>query len=190
MSINDSNSDIRVGYAVLEDNVGPYVQQNYYSGGSHGEMGGFEDEPKVVGLIFNDVVRSYYGCEGLPESLPTEIKKGEEYVHECRIPLTNVTNKEEVSVVAMLIDATTGEIINGAKKKNPVSAVGIIETSNGGKIDVEGRTITLREADMDAELFSVDGKKVATLKPNVALSVESGIYVAKIGSKSIKLMVK
>ncbi|MDE5870453.1 MAG: Omp28-related outer membrane protein, partial [Muribaculaceae bacterium] len=174
LSINDPKSDIRVGYAVLEDNVGPYIQQNYYSGGSHGEMGGFENEPKMVSLIFNDVVRSYYGCEGLPGSIPTEIKKGEEYVHECRIPLTNVTNKDEVSVVAMLIDATTGEIINGAKQKHPTSAVSAIQTEDRGRINIEGSTLTLLESDMDAELFSVAGKKVATLKPNVALSVESG----------------
>lgn len=190
LSINDSKSDLRVGYAVLEDNVGPYMQQNYYSGGSHGEMGGFEDEPKVVLLTFNDVVRSYYGCEGIPGSIPSEVRKGEEYVHECRIPLTNVSNKEEVSVVAMLIDASTGAIINAAKQKHPTSAVSAIQADNSGKINIKGRTITLQETDAEAELFSVDGRIIKVLKPNVTTTVEPGIYIVKTGSGSVKLMVK
>lgn len=190
LSINDSKSNLRVGYAVLENNVGPYLQKNFYSGGSHGEMGGFEDLPSLVQMTYNDVVRSYYGCEGIPGSLPAEIKKGEVYTHECSLPLTNVENKAEASVVALLIDATTGEIVNAAKLNNPTSAVASVDAEGRNIIEIKGRNITLREAEMDAMLFSLDGKKITTLMPNVASSVEPGIYVAKVGGKSFKIIVK
>lgn len=189
-SLNDSKGDYRVGYAILENNVGPYIQKNSYSGGAAGEMGGFEDLDKYVELTYDDVVRSYYGCDGLPESLPAEIKKGEEYTHECRIPLTNVDNKDEVSVVALLIDANTGAILNADKAKKLATGIQTIEASASGKVEVEGRVLTLRETELPVALFALDGRRVAELKPEVSVSVEPGVYVAKIGSKSIKLIVK
>lgn len=189
-SINDSNSDYRVGYAVLENNVGPYKQKNFYSGGSHGEMGGFEDLAPMVEMTYDDVVRCYYGCEGLPGSLPAEIKKGEEYVHECRLPLTDVVDTAEVSVVAMLLDTSTGAIVNAAKMTKLPTGISSLQTESRGHINVIGRMLTLREADKAVALFSLDGRKVTELVPNMPTTVEPGVYVAKIGSKSVKLLVK
>ena len=125
-AIDDSYNNYRVGYIVVEDNVGPYDQKNYYSGGSKGVMGGFENEPPVLPMIYNEVVRTYQGCEGIEDSLPGEVAKGTKYPHNYVLPYTRVENKENVWVVAMLINASNRKIVN-AVKCTPEPLAGIAE---------------------------------------------------------------
>ena len=113
--IDDDFTEYRIGYIVVEDSVGPYSQHNYYSGGGHGEMGGFEDMDKLVKIKYNDVARYYKGCDGIAGSLPLKVRKGEVYTREEILPYTNVDNKDNVWIAAILLNATNSSIVNAAK---------------------------------------------------------------------------
>ena len=117
----DSDHEYRLAYVVVEDEVGPYLQTNYYAGGRNGAMGGFEKKSGQVVMTYDHVARgiydSYYGVKG---SVPAHITKGEEYSYTYKLNLpTNIQNKKNVKVVVLLINQMTGEIIN-AKRCTPV----------------------------------------------------------------------
>ncbi len=101
-----------------------------------------------------------------------------------------MADKDEVSLVALLINASDGTIINAVKSSKLTSAIPSLQASERGDIKVIGRNIILCDAAAPADLFSLDGRRVMTLMPNVLAPVEPGVYVARIGSKSVKLIVK
>ncbi len=43
-----TDSPIGVSFVVVEDNLGPYSQQNYFAGGQLGFMGDWSNKPSVV----------------------------------------------------------------------------------------------------------------------------------------------
>ncbi|MDE5796742.1 MAG: hypothetical protein K2H75_06500, partial [Muribaculaceae bacterium] len=190
-AINDDNSDYRVGYAVLENNVGPYSQKNYYAGGGSGEMGGYENMESSVMQIYNDVVRLYYGCDGIPESLPSSVKKGESYVHSCSIPMTNIKKPENLSVVALLINATNGSIVNAVKISDlSIKNAGIDETILEMPVTVSGRTISVPEEGSLTRVYYPDGRLVITIAPGDSAYLLPGLYITTTKHITSKILLR
>lgn len=110
----DTHYEYRIAYAIVENNVGPYLQKNAYAGGSNGAMGGFEKEPSYVSLYFNDVARGIYpSINGQAGSIPFGVKAHTPHAntYTLRLP-SNITNKSNIEVIAMIIDQRTGVILN------------------------------------------------------------------------------
>lgn len=121
---DEVNGRYRYAYVVLEDGVGPYVQNNAYS--NQPEMSAPDDYLNVwtklgsqVEMLHDNVARGIYpDVNGINGSVPSSIKKGKTYDYEYSLTLpTNVQNKDNVRIVALLIDNWTGEIINAADCK-------------------------------------------------------------------------
>ncbi|MCF0193660.1 MAG: Omp28-related outer membrane protein [Bacteroidaceae bacterium] len=152
------NADMRMTYVLVEDGITGYSQANYYAGGGYGEMGGYENKPSTVtDQVFNDVARvlapSFYGTKG---SIPAVIKMGETYTNEVTISVpTKVKDKNQLTLVALLVDGASGEIINAHKKK--VDVLDAIESVS------ESQTIS------DSRVFNINGQCVSTPK--------SGLYI-------------
>lgn len=100
---------------MVENEVGPYRQTNSDSG-SGTAMGGFENQGRYAPLVYNDVARGIFnGFNGTP-SFPPSIKEEQVYQNEYRLTIpSNVDNKSNIEVIALLIDNETGEIINACK---------------------------------------------------------------------------
>lgn len=111
----NTSAPFRIAYVVVENGVGPYAQSNYYSG--YTSMGGFENEGEYVALTFNDVARGIYGSyNGVAGSVPASVNEGQVYDYEYRLRMpSNVDCKSNVEVVTLLINQTTGEIMNAYK---------------------------------------------------------------------------
>ena len=114
----DLTVPFRIAYVVLENGVGPYVQENYYSG-TDTDLGGLEKEGQYIYMTYNDVARGIYdGFNGVEGSLPKTVKSGETYNYEYRLRLPqNIDNKANIEVVAMIINQDSGEIANACKCK-------------------------------------------------------------------------
>lgn len=144
-----TQADYRIAYVVLEDNVGPYAQQNFYAGGSQGYMYGWESKAATVRMTYDDVARdllpAYTGLEG---SVPSTVAGGETYAHShtFQLPL-NVDNPDNVRIVALLLNPTTAEIINACQSNlvhsditslpSPLTVPNQPSTS----YDLQGRTV-------------------------------------------------
>lgn len=160
----------RLAYVIVEDEVGPYRQKNGFSGGSE-EMGGWEKLDPYVTTKFNDVARdikpSFYGQEG---SVPADVKRltENEASYQFTVP-TNVTNTDNCRLIILLLDATSGHIINATQRRLDGSIIGqegvhsVLADKAGepGYYDLTGRRVSESEMQHGQTYIHRDGHKAA-----------------------------
>lgn len=191
--INMTEADLRVAIVLTEDHVWKegYYQNNRFSGGSE-TLYGWESLPARImsDMEFNHVARAIYDdYNGIPSSLPTEIKAGETYEYTVDLPYpTSILNPDNVKVTAMIIDHSTGEILNAAQCSLDPSAVDEI-TAPALPVKqtlINGR-ITVTSADglpIDLTLHTAAGQRVAATSGHTTATLSapatSGIYLLTI----------
>lgn len=155
-------------------------QSNYYAGGAQGTpqyMDQFTttDESTLYGLTFNDVAVMTSKIGGIANSIPATVKADEPVKHTYTFTLSRakntsganvIQNKENLKVVALLIDTTTGAVVNANKVKIGEST-GIEELSNGSKAaqvvyyDLSGRRVLAPAKGMYIKSTLTGGKTVS-----------------------------
>jgi len=169
---DDGSTEYRIAYVLVEDNVGPYYQSNYYSGESRSDdMEWWCSQGSSVEITFNDVARKiyddYYGVAG---QLPSVITEGETYKSSYTLALPdNIQDAKNLKVVALLLDTTTGEILNAdrtAISGNPPSAIVSATEGSTSAFDVYnlmGIKVLSRATSLTGlpqGIYIVNGKKV------------------------------
>lgn len=183
------DADYAVGYVVVEDNVGPYVQSNSYAGSSY-DYCGFQDKPAEFEMTYNNVARN---CS---EPLPTEsvftgsISKGKKYNHDFDIDLFDVDDYDNYKVIALLIDNKSGEIMNASVAKRNVTGIANIEEEDSAFTAIGSKNRITIIGDAKVAVYSLDGQRIANDVCNATLNVEPGAYVVTDGCKSVKTLVK
>lgn len=169
-------------YVVLEDNVGPYTQQNAYSGGGNGQMGGFENKDRAIeGYMYNDVARYIDNYPG--NSFPNKIEANNALNSWKTIPVKNVKG-DDMRVVAIVTNAITGEIVNAAQKSVKKSGVkNAIDTENAVCVYGGNGEVIVKGAE-NAEVYTLDGRRASTT------GLASGLYIVRAAGKTFKVMVK
>lgn len=126
----DMEGEFRIAYAVTENGVGPYMQKNAYAGDV--VMGGFENLPSNVYMLHDHVGRSISNVDGEPGSVPVNPlgKTDYDYTYTLSLP-DNIQNKENIEIIVLLINQTTGEIENAdVKKYNEIYLEGTTAITN------------------------------------------------------------
>lgn len=188
LSYDDAN--YRIAVVLLENEVEGYAQANAYANNALGEMGGFEDLPRMVEMNMNEVARGIYKtATGVRNSVPAIIEKGVAYDFEYTITETEyeaagVQDDANIEVVVMLIDMDTEEIINADKVKveAPKSlldgkADGLRVYAEDGKIVVEG----------DYDNFTVTD--IAGMS-RVNENLDKGVYIVEIFDDGLRMVRK
>lgn len=109
-----SKEDYRLAFVVVEDSIRDR-QANYYAGGAHGEMGGFEaltDNPYVY---LRHVVRLIDAYDGIPGSIPTQITANKTYTYTHTITMPKVKTRRRVSLVVLLLRDSGVSIVNASR---------------------------------------------------------------------------
>jgi hypothetical protein len=153
-----SDAPYRMAYAVIHDDMhcpadadtqlySHWAQTNSYSGttryGTDEYLDEFINLGSVVQLHYNDVVVMFPDMLGVRGSLPINIKAGQKYTHNYVIDVTNPLNSSgtpiiqdyhKLRVVAMVIDSSTGAIVNAIKVPitGEVAGVKDIEANDSG----------------------------------------------------------
>ena len=117
---DDGYGDYRIAYVVVEDQVGPYLQNNYYDSSQldpDDYMYNWTQQPSRVKILFNDVARTIYtDADGLKGSIPVTIEEGKAYKYTYGFNLPqNIQNRKNIRIVTLLIDNKSGEIMNAAQ---------------------------------------------------------------------------
>lgn len=171
---DDGSTEYRIAYVLTENNVGPYQQANYYSNpdAEHNPddlMDWWVHQSSSVETKYNNVARII--CDdysGVKELLPNEIKEGQKYNSKYEFTLPdNIQDKANLNVVTLLIDGTTGEILNA--DRTPIK-------------DPSG----IHSVDTDKKLFDVYnimGMKVRS-KVSSLKGLPAGIYIVN-GTKNV-----
>lgn len=177
-----------VAYVVKENEVGPCEQNNYYSN-TGADMGGFEDEPAKVELMFNDVARDIFDAFGINGSLPASIEVATPYTHSYEVSLKNVSDRENASIVAMIIDQASGRIVNAVEKSLGNSAVSDIEDTASTAVIASRGTITLA-GEENGVVYDMRGRRIAAIAGNSSVAVAPGLYIVTVGARAHKVLVK
>ncbi|MBD5204245.1 MAG: Omp28-related outer membrane protein [Bacteroidales bacterium] len=187
-----------LAYVVIQNDLGPYNQMNGFAGGRYGEMGGFENQSTSVPLMFNDVARDIYNWAGDKTACPSTIEEGETYTHTKTLSLTRCktlknASLDNVEIVALLIDRTTGEIANAAKCKIGSSSLNGVENIDGASYSVralDGRIAVDGEYN-DVTVYTVDGKVAGKYVAGQPIYVAGGLYFVSVdGESAVKVIVK
>lgn len=139
---DDGNADFRIAYVVVEDNVGPYSQANFYSDSSMPDnpddyMNEWYKKGSPIEMKFNDVARGIYpDLNGMEGSVPTSVVAGQTYEYEYTFDLPdNIQDKKNIRIVTLLIDNKSGEIMN-ADRTNVIKESEMLgDANNDEKVD-------------------------------------------------------
>lgn len=183
-----------LSFVLVEDNVGPYSQANYYYGKP--EAGEWANFPSGTKMKYNEVARAIDNYPGHTDAYPSNIVGGTEYQYAIEMPLTYSYGKDadgkpgtninpgDFKVVALITNATTGEIVNAKELLvNPASVESVISDGAMVSVALEGNDIVVTGTD-DYAVYTLDGRKVS------ANNVVPGIYIVKAADKSYKILVK
>ena len=155
-----STSNYRLSYALTQDNMGPYRQDNNYAGTNY-QMGGWESLPSRVNVRHNHVGRDLFGFPGLDNSVKAGMKKGEISTDSRELSLANVTGSR-VKVIAMLVsDGLTGEVMNAREVELRIRQDEPVPSAESGTFD-ESFYLTLTSADDATIYYTIDGSEPTT----------------------------
>lgn len=185
-SLTDSQSYGFV-YTLLEDNVGPYQQTNYFSG-QQGNYYGWESKPEHVSMKYNDVARKGSVVNPANNAIFQGVEKGQTYSHTYQVNLNNITNLANYSIAAMIVNASTGEIVNACLVYSPdnsgVDSV-VSESVQAVAYGLKGAVDMVYAGN----IYTIDGRMVAKdVKGEVSLP--AGIYVAATANGTAKVVVR
>lgn len=115
-----ATANFRIAAVVVEDGVtgtgSSYAQANYYANNANGAMGGYESLPNPVPasqMVYDHVGRALLGgYSGEANTVPATITDGTTATHTFTYTVPSTSNLQKLSVVALLIDQSNGEIVN------------------------------------------------------------------------------
>lgn len=185
-----------LSFVIVEDNVGPYPQQNYYYGANI-DLGGWEDVKPGTKVKFNHVARAISEYPGINGSLPDAIEANKDYEYSLSMPLEysnygktpegkkgTFINPDAFKVIGLIVNAETDEIVNAKELKALGLGVdSVTDDQNQVDIKVVNGDIVVTGTNNFA-VYTLDGRKVP------ATGLESGVYVVKAENKTLKVLVK
>ena len=177
-----ANANYRIGYLLVADGLkgtgDTWCQSNYYAGSSTTDENLApltKDESKMKNVSYNYVpVAAYEPFDGIEGSVPASIAQDAPMTHNYQIDITGNTriqDKENLTVVALLIDKNDGKVVNAAKfsfNDKGGSGTGISDTTfqpesgaaNGAWYSLDGRRVEAQPA--KPGLYIHNGRKVVT----------------------------
>jgi hypothetical protein len=177
--------DFTYEYILREDNVGPYNQYNNYAGGQYGTMEGFEKLSSPTPLTYNDVARARVVYS---QPFTESVKANTTVTHRGQITIPAGVKIDDTAVIALLVGPNS-YIANSklAKEYAAVNDITVDPTDDFVPVVNNG---TLSVGDTDAEVYSISGQHVATLRGGATANLAAGLYIVRSGDKVAKVLVK
>ena len=179
------NQPHSVSFVTIQDEVGPYKQNNYYAKENAAPLGAWNTAGSSVNMIFNDVARGFKKGN----AFTTTVEKDKEYTYESTVSYSKVEDGKPCRVAALLINETTGEIVNAAVMESlegdSAGIEDVIAGENEADITIGAGSINVEGAETVA-IYSLDGRKVAD---GSISGLATGIYIVVADGHSTKVAV-
>lgn len=156
---SDDNGQYGIAYVLVADGLtgsgSSWAQSNYLSGGSGDSSMSFwyNSGSQVTGVEFNHVaVGAWDIANGVSGSVNSTITAGEIQSYNFKADITSksvVQDKSKLTVAVLLIDQSTGSIVNAAqvaiKDYDPtaISTVGTATSSEAARYTLDGRQVSV-----------------------------------------------
>ena len=173
---SDDNANYGIGFVLTQDGMkgsgSSWAQANNLSGNSnYSSIPFWYNAPsRVTGVEFNHVSVAAWGLEnGIKGSVSPTFQAGEELQYSYNVSIagkTLIQNKNKLNVIALLIDRSTGAIVNTAQTTiedyNPTGIKGVQEVQKIQGVqeniyDLSGRKVN---SQTKKRLYIVNGRKV------------------------------
>jgi hypothetical protein len=175
---NDENGQYGIAYVLIADGLtgtgSDWAQSNYLSGGSGDDTMSFwySAASKVTGLEFDHVAVGAWDIEnGVSGSVNSTIVSGEVQNYNFKADITSksvVQDKSKLTVAALLIDQSTGAIVNAAQTT--------IKDFNPAAIN----SVSASDATTQTARYTLDGRKANALQHGVNIIRMSDGTVRKV----------
>ena len=163
------NINCSVAFALVEDNVGPYMQTNSFPSSKDEYLEGWSDAGSKVRTFYNEVGREIVDPFGIEGSVPVNVVKGEGYPVQAQLDVLSDYDVNNCYVVSMIFDNSTYQILNAAKL--PIEGISGAETLEKEKTSIynvynlQGVKILETKAikvvdNLPKNIYIVNGKKV------------------------------
>lgn len=170
------NMAYRLSFVLLEDHIKGYQQSNTYAGTTT-DMDGFENMSSYCSIDMDHVARMNYSYNGIRESIPSSVEADETTTYETTLDVpSTVQTRDNVSLVALVIDTQTGLIENAAKVKlGKQEETAILDTPVKLVPDFEfvGDALNLNGYTGKVSIYTANGVEVANH------SLAPGLYIVK-----------
>lgn len=177
----DPRGQYAIAYMLVEDGLtgtgSNWAQQNYYNGMSGDPIMSFwyTAGSPVQGLEFNHVVVAAWGAKnGVDNSVKAKINAGEvltrRYTHSIS-GNTMIQDKSKLKAIVLLIDRSTGTIVNAAQSDIEDYTTGIAD------IDIE-ESLMSSQSEGQGVVYDLSGRKINS-------QLKRGIYIVN-GKKILK----
>lgn len=170
---DDAAANYALAFVIIEDGYMGF-QSNYYAGGQLGPMGGWESKGSRVAWTYTDVARSIFDVYGLRNSVPTSVENGVPYEYSYSMSLKDVKNIEKTSVIALVLDKTSGTILNAKK-------VGYADYEEPV---VDGISNITSDQNAPVEYYNIQGVRME------GDNLPAGLYIIRQGDKVQKSIIR
>lgn len=197
-----SGSAYRYAIVVTENGVtGPspaYDQMNIYAD-SDVVMGGFEKLPNPVPasqMVYDEVARGIFpGFKGAELSDAAALNTAFDVDDSFDLP-DNILNEDSLSIVALLLDASTGQIVNAAQTtvaKNISGVAKVTEEKDVRMYTAPGQLMITADKPAEVKVYSVTGS-LQTARHieagTTTLPLARGLYIVSAGTQVQKILVR
>lgn len=187
----NNNNTYALSFVITEDGVGPYSQNNSYSGQTD-DCGGWESKPPKVSMLFNDVARNIYTYAGIPNSVPSTISAYTPNEFAYTMSLSKVSNPDNINAIALLINKKT-KVIENAVMLKPSQFTGIestVDKAEALSIKAGYGAVSITGDYNLATVYTISGMKVAEVKAKSHIALPAGFYIVKVDDTVKKVIVK
>lgn len=165
----DAADRYTLAFAITEDNVGPYLQHNYFAG-EDVDMHGWQNMDEDASTIYNDVARQYATNRGITGSIPATVVAGEKYDFEYKMNMVSaIKDTDNIHGVVYIINKATGVVENVTSVKKV-----------GGTSGIEDIDAAANNAPV--EYYNLQGVRVA--------NPANGLYIRRQGSTATKVLIR
>ena len=150
--------------------------------------------------MYDHVARDIFNWDGLPEAVPSDIRKGESYSYSRTIPIMAPLPERghiHYNVIALLINRESGEIVNAATCRIADAVepeiTGLESADEESSRIAEGGDGIIRIFGAEGcrtMIYRIDGSMVADICSDATVPVAPGLYIVKAGNHVCRVMAR
>lgn len=172
------NVNYRFGFALVENGVTGYTQNNNYSGGSNGAMGGWENKSSMATVTLNHVARMGYSVkDGIERSIPENVSQDSPVSYDVVLDVpSTVKNADNLKLIAIIINKSNGTIENAVQvdiTDGAESGISDLGTTPSPDVDIVDGKVVAEGFDGTISVYTIDGKQT------VNRSLTKGFYIVR-----------
>lgn len=176
--VGQNNADYRFVFVVAENNVtgtgSGFDQDNFYSGGGQGAMGGYENKPNPVPaadmkyhFVARTILPNFFGTAG---SIPATLTDNQVVSETFSYTIPAGYDPVEMRAIVMVVNGSTNAVVNAdAEYLKNLAAVSVKELISEGKVSVFPNPSSdnvnfefelMEDAEVQVDLVNVMGQTV------------------------------